>query len=140
MLLSIGALGTNLITSSIKLRNFSFSKMHFKLSSAKWLPFSPGGDELMYPHKRSLGHQLTLLYPSTRYHWNMYTLLQWCKITPTVLKCKSCNVIGHTAKITAAIFLVAFPVSCQNYHRPYSAKVRHRYQSAREMFLLQQKQ
>ena len=29
-------------------RKFSFMKMHFKLSSVKWRPFCPGGDELTY--------------------------------------------------------------------------------------------
>ena len=31
----------------IKMQNFSFTKMHLKISSAKWRPFCPGGDELM---------------------------------------------------------------------------------------------
>ena len=30
----------------IKIQNFSFMKMHMKLSSAKWRPFCSGGDEL----------------------------------------------------------------------------------------------
>ena len=30
----------------IKIQNFSFMKMHLKISFAKWRPFCPGGDEL----------------------------------------------------------------------------------------------
>ena len=30
----------------IKIPNFSFTKMHLKISSAKWRPFCPGGNEL----------------------------------------------------------------------------------------------
>ena len=30
----------------IKIQNFSFTKMHLKISSEKWPPFCPGGDEL----------------------------------------------------------------------------------------------
>ena len=45
-LLSIGLLGTNFSEISIKIQNFSFTKMHLKTSYAKWRPFHPGGDEL----------------------------------------------------------------------------------------------
>ena len=41
-LLSIGPLGTNFSEILIKIQNFSFTKMHLKLSSAKWRPFCPG--------------------------------------------------------------------------------------------------
>ena len=41
-LLSIGPLGTNFSEILIKAHNFSFIKMHLKLSSAKWRPFCPG--------------------------------------------------------------------------------------------------
>ena len=43
-LLSIGPSGTNKIW--IEIQNFSFMKMHLKMSSAKWQPFCPGGDKL----------------------------------------------------------------------------------------------
>ena len=42
-LLSIEPLGTNIIVILIKIQNFSFTKMHLKISSAKWQPFCPGG-------------------------------------------------------------------------------------------------
>ena len=47
-LLSIGPLGTNFSEIQIKVQNFSFIKMHLKMFSAKWQPFSPGGDELIF--------------------------------------------------------------------------------------------
>ena len=39
-------LGTNINEILIKFQNFSFTKMHLKISSAKWRSFCPGGDEL----------------------------------------------------------------------------------------------
>ena len=43
----MGLLGTNVSEILIKIQNFSFTKMHLKISFAKWWPFSPGADELM---------------------------------------------------------------------------------------------
>ena len=45
-LVSTGPLGTNLSEFVIKIQNFSFMKMHLKISPAKWRPFCPGGEEL----------------------------------------------------------------------------------------------
>ena len=45
---SIGRLGTNFSEIQIEI-NFSFMKMHLKVSSAKWRPYCPGGDELTGP-------------------------------------------------------------------------------------------
>ena len=39
-ILLIGLPGTNFSEISIKIQNFSFKKMHLKMSSAKWRPFS----------------------------------------------------------------------------------------------------
>ena len=39
---SIGPLGTKFSEIVIKVQDFSFTKMHMKLSSAKWWPFCPG--------------------------------------------------------------------------------------------------
>ena len=47
---SIGTLGTNFSEIGIKIQNFSFMKMHLKMSSAKWLPFCPGRYELKTDH------------------------------------------------------------------------------------------
>ena len=44
--LSIGPLGTNFSEILIKILNCSY--MYVKISCAKWRPFSPGGDELMW--------------------------------------------------------------------------------------------
>ena len=43
VLLSIGPLGTNFSDILIRIQNFSFMKMHLKISSAKRWPFCPGG-------------------------------------------------------------------------------------------------
>ena len=45
-LLSIGPLGANFNEILTKIRNFSLKKMHLKISSAKWRPYCPRGDEL----------------------------------------------------------------------------------------------
>ena len=45
-LLFIGPLGTNVSEISIKISNFSFTKKHLQISSAKWRPFCPRGDAL----------------------------------------------------------------------------------------------
>ena len=42
-LLSIEPLETHFL---IKISNFSFTKMHLKISSSKWRPFCPRGDEI----------------------------------------------------------------------------------------------
>ena len=40
--------GTNFSEILIKTQNFSFTKMHLKMLSAKWRPFCLGGEELTY--------------------------------------------------------------------------------------------
>ena len=45
----------------IKIRNFSFTKMHLKVSSAKWWPFCLGEDELTYLHTMSIAWLLIFL-------------------------------------------------------------------------------
>ena len=42
----IGSLGTNFSDIWIEIHNFLFTKMHLKMSSAKWRPICSGGDEL----------------------------------------------------------------------------------------------
>ena len=44
--LCIGPVGTNFIENLIKIQNFSVTKMHMKISSAKWWPFCVGVDKL----------------------------------------------------------------------------------------------
>ena len=48
-LLSREPLGTNFSKISIKIQNFSFVKMHLKISSAKWWPFCSNGDSIPRP-------------------------------------------------------------------------------------------
>ena len=50
-LLSIGPYGRNLSDIPVKIQNFSFQKMHLKISSAKWRPFCPEEDGLMHVSK-----------------------------------------------------------------------------------------
>ena len=45
----IRPLRTNFIEILINIPNFSFTKMHPKISSAKWRPFCPGGDVRFLP-------------------------------------------------------------------------------------------
>ena len=44
---SIGPLSTNFSEIFIRIQNFSFTKIHMNISSAKMRPFCPGEDELM---------------------------------------------------------------------------------------------
>ena len=44
-LLSTGPFGTNFDAISIKIQDFSFTKMHLKITSAEWRPFCPGRDD-----------------------------------------------------------------------------------------------
>ena len=58
-LLSNGNLRTNFNEILIKMQNLSFTKMHLKISSAKWRPFCPGGNELMSFYTELSAAQLT---------------------------------------------------------------------------------
>ena len=54
-ILSIETLGTNFSEILSKIQNFSFTKMHLNISSAKWQPFCLGTDELTtYTHNGML--------------------------------------------------------------------------------------
>ena len=54
----------------MKIQNFSFMTMHLKISSAKWQPFCPRGDELMENHKYSLlMHRIKIKSPANSL-WN----------------------------------------------------------------------
>ena len=50
----------------IKIQNFSFTKMHPKISSAKWRPFCPGGDEL------SIWDRKSTKTSRCHHHWYWY--------------------------------------------------------------------
>ena len=49
IILVIRPLGLTFSELLIEIQNFSFTKMHLKISSAKWRPFCPGEDELKCP-------------------------------------------------------------------------------------------
>ena len=50
-LLSMRPLGTGFSEILIKIQNFPLTKMHLKITSVKWRPFCPGGDELTQSNK-----------------------------------------------------------------------------------------
>ena len=52
-----------------KIQNFAFTKMHLKMSSAKWWPFCPGGDELVV--------WLGWLFHSNVSHGSMLVMNHW---------------------------------------------------------------
>ena len=56
-ILSIGPLGTNFNEILIGIQTFSFKKMHFKMSSAKWRPFCLGLNVLNIVFTFSRSHQ-----------------------------------------------------------------------------------
>ena len=53
-ILLIEPLGTKFSEILIEIHTFSFKKMHLEISSAKWRPFCPGGDELTLTLTKSL--------------------------------------------------------------------------------------
>ena len=58
-ILLIGPLGTNFSEISIRIHNFSFTKMHLKMSSAKWRPLCLGLNvltEIAHPRNRQYFH------------------------------------------------------------------------------------
>ena len=55
-ILSIGTLGTNFNEISIGIQTFSFKKMHFKMSSAKWRPFCLGLNVIIHQYKTTIKH------------------------------------------------------------------------------------
>ena len=53
-LLSIEPLVANFSEISIKIRNFSFTKMHLKMPYAMWRPFCLGGNELILAYEEEM--------------------------------------------------------------------------------------
>ena len=51
-LLSIGPLVAKFSEILIKIQNFSFTKMHLKISSQKWRPFCPGAETLHFGNSK----------------------------------------------------------------------------------------
>ena len=79
MILSIGPYGTIFSEISIKTQNFPFTKMHLKVSSAKWQPFFPVGDELNKDSMKIREIWQQNVFLMTSYHGNAchFTGLQW---------------------------------------------------------------
>ena len=75
-LLSIGPLGTHCSGIRIKIQNFLFKKMHLEISSVKWRPFCPEGDELKDVHKctSSSGAMRLTWSVSVIFHRSVHTL------------------------------------------------------------------
>ena len=70
----IGCSGTNFSEILIKTQYFSFTKMHLKISPAKWRPYCPGEDELTHD-----------LSDTIWWHRSGTTLAQvtaWCLMAP----------------------------------------------------------
>ena len=69
--------GTNFRESRFKIQNFSFMKMHLKMSSANWRPFYPGGDEL----KAYKQHKMEDVQPIIRKPFFLQGLTHWARVT-----------------------------------------------------------
>ena len=64
--------GTNFSEILIKIQNFSFTKMQLKISSAKWRPFCPGGEELRKSKALSASRSTPQFMVVTRYVYCVY--------------------------------------------------------------------
>ena len=80
LLLSIRPLATNFSDIWIEIQNFSFMKMHLKMSFAKCQPFCPGGDELTNAYRdprlrtASLGYNEIFPFIISYVKWGMRKL------------------------------------------------------------------
>ena len=83
-ILSIGLLGTNVSEISIKIPIFSFKKMHFKVSSAKWRPFCLGLNMLKTIYVIIVKSADTIFF-TDRYCWHFAYCL-WDKLHPFATK------------------------------------------------------
>ena len=73
-ILSIGTLG-NFNEISIGIQTFSFKKMHFKMSAAKWRPFAFGLNVLIIAPSIQVFARLPALYPIVCFS-SQYTIMQ----------------------------------------------------------------
>ena len=93
-LLLVRPLGTIFSEILIKIRNFSFTKMHLKISSAKWRsPFVRGGDELKITATSTRGQWVKkasiffIFVPETPWlchlvtAWRVSSLGSWCSLS-----------------------------------------------------------
>ena len=64
-LLLIRPFGTNFVEKRIEIWNFSFTKIHLKMSSAEWQSFRPGKDEsIRYRHSQGIDYITTARHSS----------------------------------------------------------------------------
>ena len=89
-LLSTGSLGTKFSETFIKIQNFSFMKMHRKISSVKWRPFCPGEGQLKASKFYLLAYNIPFIcnrpkfcFPSIKKETSLlqFSLLQWCELS-----------------------------------------------------------
>ena len=97
-LLSIGPLGTNFTEILTKIQNFSFTKMHMKISSAKRQPSCPGGDELSCIFFQFVSHLVKLTEQCTK------SQLIWPH-QQRILTWTSYQIFPRTHKCTFSLFL-----------------------------------
>ena len=85
-LLSIGSLGTNFSEILIKIQNFLFTKMHMKISSAKWRPFFSGGGGGGWVKDITYFHWRIFFWNYRLYDWDrlglepLWVMMQSCKV------------------------------------------------------------
>ena len=73
-ILLIGPLGTNFNENSIDIRTFSFKKMHLKMSSETWRPFSPGPKVLKA--NGSISREVLFNWIAKQYH-RYHSIFMW---------------------------------------------------------------
>ena len=92
-LLSIGPSGTNFSGILIKMKNFSFMKMHLKISSAKWRPFCPEerwvNPELDKPYWwQAVGCEPQIIPAESLWSTGHQGALLWCWLGETLWRCQ----------------------------------------------------
>ena len=116
-ILLIEPLGTNFSEIQIKIQNFSFMKMHLQMSSGKWRPFCPGGDELM-PNDIIVYHVITGLIcdiiPKISWHLNVIWYHKQCGINlACMLSCGWSNSTFCSAEeaisVACLVVMVTYP-------------------------------
>ena len=114
---SIGVLGTNFSEIWIWILSFSLKKMHLKMSSEKWRPYCPGGDELSHQSVKKLFSASLLFSKQNRhlfYSWynhdfHINTFIHFIHIVKEMHK-MSGKYLKKNAKL-AWNFFFYFPVS-----------------------------
>ena len=86
-ILLIGPLGTNFSEISIEIHTFSFKKMHFKMSSGKWQPFSLGLNVLR------------------RLYLSLSNMLKWFCLTHCIIRKAQCNTKAHIRNHKTQVFI-----------------------------------